>query len=96
VDRVHGIRSKVAYLQGLAEGLNIDESTREGRVLLSMIDVLDDMAMHVEEIVEAQNELADYVEEVDDDLSTLEDQAVVMVTEDEDEEDGFLVDANPT
>ena len=35
------ISEKVAYLKGLAEGLQLDGETKEGKVLLAIIDVLD-------------------------------------------------------
>lgn len=68
------IRAKVAYLQGLAEGLEIDGSSAEGRVLHSVIDVLEEIADHVVEVTEAQEELAEYVEDVDYDLGALEEE----------------------
>ena len=40
----------VSYLKGLAEGLNIDKSTSEGKLLLAIVDVLDDMAAEIAEI----------------------------------------------
>lgn len=82
------IRSRVAYLHGLAEGLDLDVASPEGRVLSSMIDVLGEVADAIDEIVDAQDELADYVEDVDDDLDTLEsaiyegDEGVVLEHED--------------
>ena len=33
---------KVAYLKGLAEGLGVDKETKEGRILDSVIDILED------------------------------------------------------
>lgn len=66
------IRARVAYLQGLAEGLDLDTGTAEGRMLVSMIDVLGDMADEVVSITEAQEDLADYVDEVDHDLGDVE------------------------
>lgn len=84
------IRAKVAYLHGLAEGLDIDTSSAEGRVIASIIDVLGDMADEMEDIAEAQVELADYVEDVDHDLGALE-ESVYEVDEyeyaDEDDDD---------
>lgn len=86
------IRSKVAYLHGLAEGLEIETASAEGRVLASIIDVLDDMAEHMVDIAEAQVELAEYVEDVDHDLGALE-ETVLEVDEyeyaDDDDEDGI-------
>jgi hypothetical protein len=69
---VNDIRAKVAYLQGLAEGLDLDTGSPEGRVLSSMLDVLIDLADQVEDVTDAQVELAEYVEDVDFDLGALE------------------------
>lgn len=69
---MNDIRAKVAYLQGLAEGLDLDTGSPEGRVLSSMLDVLVDLADEVSAVGEAQTELAEYVEDVDYDLGALE------------------------
>lgn len=66
------IRAKVAYLQGLAEGLDVEGATSEGRLLVSVLDVLGDLAEHVTGVAEAHAELAEYVEDVDYDLGALE------------------------
>lgn len=81
------LRAKVAYLQGLAEGLDVEMTSSEGRILASMIDVLGEMAEQVEEIAEAQDELAEYVEDVDYDLGALE-ESVYTDEEDDDEIEG--------
>ncbi len=66
------LRAKVAYLHGLAEGLDIDTNSSEGRVLASMIDVLGDVVDAIDEVHEAQDELVEYMEDVDEDLTALE------------------------
>jgi len=76
------IRAKVAYLQGLAEGLDIEVSSSEGRILTAMIDLLGDLAEEIETVSDAQAHLAEYVEDVDYDLGTLEES---MDEEDDDE-----------
>lgn len=83
------IRAKVAYLQGLAEGLDIDQSSAEGRVLSSMIDVLGDIAEEMATVGEVQEELAQYVEDVDYDLGALEE--AVYADDDEDSEEIYFV-----
>lgn len=82
---MNDIRAQVAYLQGLAEGLDLDTGSPEGRVLSAMLDVLVDIA-------EAQTELAEYVEDVDYDLGALEE----TLYGDEDDEDGRLVEFMPS
>ncbi len=82
------LRSKVAYLQGLAEGLDVEMTSAEGRILASMIDVLGEMADQVSDIAEAQDELAEYVEDVDYDLGALEES--IFSDEDDDDEVSFV------
>ena len=38
------LASKVAYIKGLAEGLNISSETPEGKVLLKLIEAVDEIA----------------------------------------------------
>ena len=77
------LTEKVAYLKGLAEGMKMDESTNEGKMMLSIIDVLDDLALSVSEVEENLEELSEQVDEIDDDLGTVEED----LYGDEDEED---------
>jgi len=85
---VNDIRTRVAYLQGLAEGLDIDSASSEGRVLSAMIDVLGEMADELSVVTEAQEKLAEYVEDVDFDLGSLEDS--LYADEDDDAEVLFV------
>ena len=66
------LKSKVAYLQGLSNGMELDASTKEGRLLNSIISVLDDFAETVSELEDSQEQLEDYIETIDDDLFALE------------------------
>lgn len=66
------LRQKVAYLHGLAEGLEIDDGSKEGRVLTQIIDVLGEIAEAVTNVQNAHDELEGYVEDIDEDLSQLE------------------------
>ena len=67
------ITEKVAYLKGLADGLGLDAETKEGKILLAMIDVLDDIALEIEDLKDAQDELGDGLDAVSDDLEDVED-----------------------
>ena len=46
------ISEKVAYLKGLAEGLNLDTDSKEGKLIAAIIDVLDEMSIRFEDIDE--------------------------------------------
>ena len=44
------ITEKVAYIRGLAEGLELDPSQKEVKVLNAIIDLLDEMANTVSDV----------------------------------------------
>jgi len=76
------ITEKVAYLKGLAEGLGLDTESKEGKIIAAMIDILDDMALEIEDLKDAQMELGDGLDAVSDDLEDVED---IIYGEDEDD-----------
>lgn len=66
------LKGKVAYLKGLADGMQLDYSTNEGKLLKAILDVLDDMALAVDDIEEVQEQLSEQVDEMDEDLAEIE------------------------
>ena len=66
------ITEKVAYLKGLVEGMDIDQSTKEGKVLTAIIDVLGDLANTLEDLEDYTAELTEQVDAIDEDLDLLE------------------------
>ena len=77
------ICEKIAYIKGLAEGLGLDEATKEGKVLAAIIDLLGDITDEICDIEEGCEEIIAQIDAVDEDLSLLED-IVYEETEDED------------
>ena len=65
---------KVAYLQGLCDGLEIDDSTKEGKMIIGILDVLNEMAMVIEDINDEQFEMQELIDEIDEDLGSLEEE----------------------
>ncbi len=82
---MRNLKEKVAYLHGLTQGLNVNEHSSEGKVLLNIIDVLESFADEVQNVNLAQLELEDYVESIDEDLTDLEEQ----IYEEDMDDDGF-------
>ncbi len=66
------ITEKTAYLKGLLEGLNIDESKPEGKLLSAIVETLDEMANEIADLGDVAEYLEDYIDEVDHDLGDLE------------------------
>ena len=66
------LSEKAAYIQGLADGLELDESTKEGKLLAALIDLVGEMTDAIAEIDEDLDTLNDYIEEIDEDLGSVE------------------------
>lgn len=80
------IRERVAYLKGLAEGMQISDSTNEGKLLKAIIDVLDDVALAVEDLEEVQEQMSEQIDDMDEDLAEVEKE--IFGDDEEDDEDG--------
>ena len=68
------ITEKVAYLKGLAEGMEICADSKESKLLLAIIDVLDDVSLAIDDLDNYTEEIAAQVDEIDEDLANLEDE----------------------
>ncbi len=73
------LSEKIAYIKGLAEGLKLQSDSKEGKIILSIIEALESVDEEFSMVYEEIDELADmidetdeYVEAVDEDLSDVE------------------------
>lgn len=78
------VTERVSYLKGLAEGLELDASSKEGKLLHAIIDVLDDIAFEVSDMQEVVGELGEQLDMIDEDLDGLEE---IVYGDDDDEDD---------
>ena len=93
------ISEKVAYLKGLAEGLDLDTSkSKEGKLISVMIGILEEVAMSIEDLEENAVALGEEIDAISDDLSDVEevifedDDACGCSCCDGDEDDFFAVE----
>lgn len=63
---------KLGYVKGLVKGLDMDESTKEGKILLAMLELLDEITMSVADLEEANEEMTELIDGLDEDLGALE------------------------
>ncbi len=78
------ISEKVAYLKGLAEGLDLDtQKSKEGKLISVMIGILEEVALSIEDLEENSLALGEEIDVLSDDLADVES----VVFEDEDDED---------
>ena len=77
------ILEKSAYIKGLADGLDYDKTTKEGKLIAALLDIVDVMAKRIETLEDAVDELNEYIEEIDEDLGEVEE----YLCEDDDDYD---------
>ena len=79
---------KAIYLKGLCYGLEPDKTTKEGKLIAALLDMVTEMAAEMDDMQAEICELKDYCEELDEDLGDVEE--VLLDLDDEDEDDyGF-------
>ena len=82
------ISEKVAYLKGLAEGLNLDtEKSKEGKLISVMIGILEEVGLSIEDLEENALALGEEIDVLSDDLADVESEVFGEDEEDDDEED---------
>ncbi len=79
---------KASYLKGLAEGLDIDSSTKEGKLLVAMLDVIEDLADEMEMLDEKQDDLLNLISDIADEY---DDECDCCDCEDDDDFDYFEI-----
>lgn len=65
---------KVAYLKGLMDGLEIDDRTNEGKILVNIVDILHDIVHEIDDLNASKDELDEYIQTIDEDLSDVENE----------------------
>ena len=76
---------KAMYLKGLCDGLEPDLTTKEGKLIAALLDMVTEMAAEMDDMQTEICELRDYCEELDEDLGDVEE--VLLDLDDEDYED---------
>lgn len=77
------LAEKIAYIRGLADGMKLDESKDEVKLIKEILSVLEDVAYDIEEQDEIMGEMQEQLDAVDEDLDELEE----FVYECDDDED---------
>lgn len=82
------ISEKVAYIQGLYDGLGLDgEKSGEARILSEVLDVLKEVGQQLDGMDAAMDEFGEELDALSDTVADLEE----AVFDDEEEDDGFNI-----
>lgn len=81
------LTERIAYIRGLADGLKLDESKDEVKVIKAIIDLLEDMAYDMVEMEEIVDDVCNQVDEIDEDLADVEEEVFDYDYDDDDDDD---------
>ncbi len=76
------LTEKLAYIRGLCDGLGIEANTNENKVLLALVDLLDDLTQEVSQHEGDIEQIFEEIDAIDEDLSDVED---ALLYDDEDD-----------
>ncbi len=79
---------KVAYLKGLVDGQKIADTEEKKRFVAALLDTLECIAREQEDHTELHAQLNEYLEQLESDVTDLEDDVDELLGYDEDEECG--------
>lgn len=77
------LSEQMSYLRGLVDGLDIDMTTKEGKVLGQVLEVLQATVLYVDDLQDQVDELTELCENLDADLGEVEE----FLLDDEDDLD---------
>lgn len=81
------LTEKISYIKGLMEGLGINDSSNEGKVLLAMRDLLEDLCDTVSDLDDDMDQVYEELDAMDEDMDDLEEAVYGDDEDDEDEEE---------
>lgn len=67
------LNAKAAYIKGLADGLKLDESKDEVKIINRLLDLVTDMASAITEVEDNYGELSDLIYDLNDEVESIKD-----------------------
>ncbi|HSW35580.1 MAG TPA: hypothetical protein VLH18_03150, partial [Candidatus Limnocylindrales bacterium] len=81
------LKARVSYLRGFTEGLELGEESKEQKILHRVIALLGDMVEEIDQLRIDYEELFEYTEAIDEDLTELEEDFYEDEDDDDDEDE---------
>ena len=66
------LTEKIAYMKGLLAGMELDGSTKEGKAILQMAEVMEEMGVYIDDLQSQVDELTELCDLLDKDLGEVE------------------------
>jgi len=81
------LKDRASYIRGLAEGMQLDQNTNEGKLLGVIIELLNDMATSIEEVMVEHLKLSNNVDDLEDIVTSLDDTLDSLLEDDDGDDD---------
>ena len=81
------LTEKIAYMKGLLDGMELKGDTKEGKAILQMADVMEEMAVYIDDLQSQVDELTELCDLLDKDLGDVEYDLYGDDEDDDDDED---------
>ena len=86
------LTEKIAYMKGLLDGMELDGSTKEGKAILQMAEVMEEMGVYIDDLQSQVDELTELCDLLDKDLGEVETDLYCDDDDDFDDDDFDLDD----
>ena len=83
------LTEKIAYMKGLLDGMELSGDTKEGKAILQMADVMEEMAVYIDDLQSQVDELTELCDLLDHDLGDVESD---LYCDDDDDDDDDIDD----
>lgn len=83
------LTEKIAYMKGLLDGMELDGSTKEGKAILQMAEVMEEMGVYIDDLQSQVDELTELCDLLDKDLGEVETD---LYCDDDDDDDDLSDD----
>ena len=84
------LSEKAAYLKGLMDGIKLDTEKDENRLLKAVVDLLQDMAVSIDDLEDNAIAVSDELDEIEENLDAIDE--FLMDDDDEDDDDDDYMD----
>ncbi|MGN1411391.1 MAG: CD1247 N-terminal domain-containing protein [Oscillospiraceae bacterium] len=68
------LTEKMSYLKGYIDGLEMDKTSKEWKVIDKMTDLMDEMVAHIDDLQNQVDELSELCDNLDEDLGEVEEE----------------------
>lgn len=83
---MENVTKRISYLKGLMDGLGVEADSEEMKIYNAILEVLEEINDTIDDLYDYQDELAQQVDLIDDDLAGVEEELIGCCDDDGDDD----------